>query len=194
MNAMRRDAKAGLFNTIVVHKWDRFARNRVESTIVKTLLRAEYGVQIYSVIEQSQDDGLGSDGILMEGFSEILAEWNSLVIGVEISKAMLEKHEQGYHLTRPPFGYDMVNKELIVNEREAEAVRLCYTLYATSDYSWNDLTRIVNEHRYATKTGRKFSKDMVRGILTNRVYIGEVKYQPVKYSDDGKVPPVYRAN
>jgi len=65
MNAMRRDAKAGLFNTIVVHKWDRFARNRVESTIVKTLLRAEYGVQIYSVIEQSQDDGLGSDGILM---------------------------------------------------------------------------------------------------------------------------------
>ena len=41
---MRRDARKQKFDALVVHKFDRFARNRMDALAMKSLLRDTYGV------------------------------------------------------------------------------------------------------------------------------------------------------
>ncbi len=186
LNQLLRDAKRQLFDTVVVHKFDRFSRDRLDSLLVKSYLRNDYKITIHSVSERGQDDDDSPTAKLTEGVFEVLAEHYSINLAAEVRKAMTEKHAQGYHLTRPPLGYDMVEKELVINEPEAEIVRLCFELYATGQYSWKVLMNTLNEQGRCTKNGRPFSKQSIRSMVNNRLYIGEVAYQPVAYSADRK--------
>lgn len=43
---MRRDARQQKFNALVVHKFDRFARNRTDALTTKSLLRQSCGVNV----------------------------------------------------------------------------------------------------------------------------------------------------
>ena len=63
---MRRDARKRKFDALVVHKFDRFARNRTDALALKSLLRQDYGVKVYSVSEPSEDSD-GPMGALIEG-------------------------------------------------------------------------------------------------------------------------------
>lgn len=184
---LRRDASNHNFDAVVVHKWDRFGRSRMDSLVIKSLLRKEYGVKVYSVTEMSQDDEeSGAIGMLMEGVSELIAEWYSVNLGTEVSKAHAEKHQQGYHITRPPFGYDKDGKELVKNPQEVPGVVLTFQLYATGKYSYEDVASALNKAGYRAKTGRPFAKDTVRVILSNKIYVGYVSYHKMRQNSKGK--------
>ena len=43
---MRHDARKKLFDAVVVHKFDRFARNRTDALAIKSLLRYDYGIKV----------------------------------------------------------------------------------------------------------------------------------------------------
>jgi DNA invertase Pin-like site-specific DNA recombinase len=43
---MRRDAKSRRFDALIVHKFDRFARNRTNALAIKSLLRHDYGIKV----------------------------------------------------------------------------------------------------------------------------------------------------
>jgi site-specific DNA recombinase len=51
---MRRDARKGKFDAVIVHKFDRFARNRTDALAIKSLLRYDYGIKVFSVNEPSE--------------------------------------------------------------------------------------------------------------------------------------------
>jgi hypothetical protein len=55
---MRRDASKGKFDALIVHKFDRFARNRTDALAIKSLLRRDYNIKVFSASEPSED----SDG------------------------------------------------------------------------------------------------------------------------------------
>jgi len=64
---MIQDSKDGKFDVIIVHKVDRFARNRYESAIYKHNLK-KHGIKVaYSA--QTIDDSL--EGVLMEGMLRV---------------------------------------------------------------------------------------------------------------------------
>lgn len=69
---MRREAKERRFDALVVHKFDRFARNRTDALAIKSLLRQDYGVKVFSVTEPSEDSD-GAIGALIEGIMESVA-------------------------------------------------------------------------------------------------------------------------
>ena len=48
------DARAGRFDAIVVHKFDRLARDRYDSVTYKALLRKKLGLKVLSASEPSQ--------------------------------------------------------------------------------------------------------------------------------------------
>ena len=53
---------------------------------------------------------------------------------------------------QPPLGYDVdeVTKLLVINEKEAEAVRMIFDLY-TSGYGYGHIISELNAHGYKTK-------------------------------------------
>jgi site-specific DNA recombinase len=174
---MHRDASKNKFDALIVHEFDRFARNRTDALAVKSLLRRDYGIKVFSTSEPSEDSD-GAIGALIEGIMECVAEWYSRNLSEETTKGKKERATQGYHNNRAPFGYDKnEDKMLIPNDQERVGLLMAFELYATGVYSDDEVARELNKQGYRSKTGRPFSTDTVRDILQNRNYLGYVKYQ-----------------
>jgi site-specific DNA recombinase len=182
---MRRDARRGKFDALVVHKFDRLARNRANALAIKSLLRRDYGIKVFSVTEPSEDSD-GAIGALIEGIMEAVADWYSRNLASEVAKGKRERAEQGWHNNQAPFGYDKnEDKQLIVNAQEAKGVRLAFETYAQGKVSDTDVARLVNAEGYHTKRGALFSNETMRDLLQNRTYLGYVRYQPYKRNSNG---------
>lgn len=181
---MRQDARKAKFDALVVHKFDRFSRNRTDALAIKSLLRYDYNIKVYSVTEPSEDSD-GAIGALIEGIMESVAEWYSRNLAAEVAKGRKEKGTQGFHNNQAPFGLKKVEKRLVPDETELPGLRMAFQAYATGNYGYADIARLLNENGYHSKSGRPFSKDTVRDILRNRIYIGEVRYQETRRNSDG---------
>jgi site-specific DNA recombinase len=182
---LRRDARHRKFDAIVVHKFDRFARNRTESLAIKSLLRHDYGIKVFSVSEPSEDSD-GPMGALIEGIMESVADWYSQNLSAETAKGKKERSHQGKHNNRAPFGMKKDKSGILIpDEDELPGLQMAYEKYATGNYSDMDIAHLLNEAGYRSKTGRRFSKDTVRDILQNKTYLGKTKYQKYKRRSDG---------
>ena len=62
------DADKGAFQYIIVYKFDRFARNRIDSIMYKAQLKKQYGIRVVSATEPVSDD---EGGEIYEMFLEI---------------------------------------------------------------------------------------------------------------------------
>lgn len=182
---MRKDARHNKFDALVVHKFDRFARSRTDALAVKSLLRYDYGLKVFSVTEPSEDSD-GPMGALIEGIMESVADWYSQNLSAETSKGKKERALQGLHNSGAPFGMKKnKDKVLIPDEDELPGLQLAFALYATGKYSDTDIAGELNKRGYKSKRGRPFSKETVRDILQNPTYLGKVKYQKYQRNGDG---------
>lgn len=165
---MVQDAKAGLFDVLVVHKLDRFARNRYDSAFYKRELRRA-DVRLESVLEQLDDS---PESVLLESLLEGLAEYYSKNLSREAMKGMKETALQGKHVGGiPPLGYDVVDQKYVINEYEASAVRLIFEMY-DQGFGYNAIIKKLNELGYRSKRGGPFGKNSLHDLLKNEKYIG----------------------
>jgi len=99
----RRAAKP--FDIILVWKYSRFARNREDSIIFKTMLR-KAGVQVISITEPFEDTPTGR---LLEAMIESLDEFYSANLGEEVTRGMRESASRGFYVASyAPYGYRKV--------------------------------------------------------------------------------------
>jgi DNA invertase Pin-like site-specific DNA recombinase len=121
---MVEDSKQDRFNLLMVHKLDRFARNRQDSIGYRMELKRN-GVSLISVLEYLDEDS--PESVILESVLEAMAEYYSKNLAREVKKGMKENALQCISTGgRPPFGY-LLNpdtRRYEVNEDEAPAVRL----------------------------------------------------------------------
>lgn len=166
---MIHDSKSGIFDLIVVHKLDRFARNRYDSAFYKNELK-KHGVRIISVLEQLDDS---PESVILESVLEGLAEYYSKNLAREVRKGLNENALKALHNGGiAPLGFN-VNKDQTysINPTEAQAVRLIYEMYANG-YGYNMIAKTLNDGGYKTKLNRPFGKNSIFDILRNEKYIG----------------------
>lgn len=169
-------SKPRKFDIILVHKFDRFSRNREDSVVYKSLLKKEYGIPVVSISEPLDPDDKMS--VIMEAFLEAMAEYYSLNLSGEVKKGQLEKHSKGELQTNPSFGYNASNNKLIVNEDEANVVKMIFEQYAIDNIPMMQIARNVNALNVKTKRGHHFENRTIYYILNNPVYIGKLRYTP----------------
>jgi hypothetical protein len=99
----------------------------------------------------------------------------------------------------PPLGYDVENRQLVINETEAETVRSIYKLYLRCD-GVRDLKEDLDRQGIRSKTrsyangktvgGVPLSRGMLYRLLSNPVYIGRVSHKDKTYDGqhDGIIP------
>ena len=73
------------------------------------------------------------------------------------------------------FGYDVVNKEYVINEKEAKVVRKRFDM-RQKGYSLIDISVELNKLGYKTKRGTEFKKNSLYDLLKNEKYIGNYIY------------------
>lgn len=163
------DSKYHQFNIILVHKLDRFARNRYDSAVYKRELKKN-GVSVYSVLENLDDS---PESIMMESVLEGMSEYYSQNLAREVMKGMRETALQCKHTGgKPPLGYDLnADGKLIINQGEAELVQQIFKMYL-GNYSYSKMAEVLNKKGYRTKTGSLFRKNSFYSILRQEKYTG----------------------
>lgn len=174
------------FDLILVWKFSRFARNRQDSIVYKSLLRKECGVEVVSITEQLGHD---STAILMEALLEAMDEYYSVNLGQEVCRGMQEKFSRGGVITRAPFGYRMEDGQYQPDEETAPAVRMIFRDFAAGS-SCRSIAGRLNRMGYRTINGRPFESRTVSYILSNPVYLGMLR----RADPNGSPPDRYYRN
>lgn len=177
------DSGKGIFDIVLVHKLDRFSRDRYDSAIYKKRLMKN-NVQLCSVLERIDDS---PESIMMESVLEGMAEYYSRNLGREVMKGMKETALQCKHTGGcPPLGYDVgEDRRLVINQHEAEAVKAIFEMFAEG-YGYSAIADYLNEHGYTTKRGRIFGKNSLYEILNNEKYTGVFVFNRAAAKSDSK--------
>ena len=158
-----------IHDVVVFHKVDRNARDECDYYFHRAQLKKR-GVR-YEYAAQNIDDS--PEGQMMEGLLVSMAAYYSRNLAKEVIKGMKENAYQCLHTGgKPPLGYDVgPDKKYVINEREAAAVRLIFSMRATGE-NYKVILDALNERGYKTKTGHTFGKNSLNEILRNRKYVG----------------------
>ena len=182
---MVKDSNDSLFDVVIVHKLDRFARNRYDSAHYKHILKRN-GVVLRSVVENLDDS---PESIVLESVLEGMAEYYSQNLAREVMKGLTENALKGIHTGGiPPFGYDVdpTTKKLVLNEREAVGVRMIFQK-TIEGVGYTDIINELNALGFRGKRGQVFAKNSICSILRNPKYTGDYYYNRSKSKDiDGK--------
>ncbi|MCI5726594.1 MAG: recombinase family protein [Clostridium sp.] len=106
-----------------------------------------------------------------------MAEYYSKNLARETMKGLKEnaykcKHTGGL----APLGYDVnSDKRYVINEREAESVRLIFDMYI-SGYTQSEMVNELNARGFKTKVGAIFRANSIHSVLTNEKYTGVYIY------------------
>jgi site-specific DNA recombinase len=177
------DSSKGIFDIVLVHKLDRFSRDRYDSAIYKKRLKKNH-VTLCSVLEKMDDS---PESIMMESVLEGMAEYYSKNLAREVMKGMNETALQCKHTGgSTPLGFDLDHeKHLVINPHEAEAVKIIFEMY-DNGYGYSDIITTLNQNGYTTKKGCTFGKNSLYEILGNEKYTGTFVFNRLSSSEDGK--------
>ena len=171
---MIKDSANKQFDAVIVHKLDRFARNRYDSAFYKNILKKN-NVKLISVLENLQDS---PESVILESVIEGMNEYYSLNLSREVRKGLQENALECKVTGGPPaLGYsvDRCTQKYVINEYEAEAVRLIFRMYLEG-YSYTEIIDTLNTKGYRTRRGIPFAKNSLYAILRNERYTGVYIY------------------
>lgn len=144
---MIKDSEMNIFQAVIVHKLDRFARNRYDNAFYKRLLKKN-GIRLISVLEPLDDS---PESIILESVLEGMAEYYSRNLAREVMKGLKENAFQAkFNGGIAPLGYDIKDGYYVINEKEAEAVKLIFKMY-NDGYSYGCIIDELNLRGYKTK-------------------------------------------
>lgn len=179
---MIQDSAKGDFQLLIVHKLDRFARNRNDSIAYRMKLQRNH-ITLLSVLEPFDEDR--PETILLQSVIEGMNEFYSKNLSREVKKGLKENALKCVHTGgTPPLGYD-VDKEtrrLVINEHEAEAVRLIFQM-VVAGHGYMEIMNRLKQDGYKTKAKRDFGKNSIYEILHNRKYKGDYIFNRVAGAD-----------
>ena len=167
----RAKQKPAPFEAILVYSLSRFARNREDSIVYKTMLRKELHIDLISV---TQDLGSDKSSILLEALLEAMDEYYSVDLAENVKRGMAERLSRGEPVSAPPYGYQMRQGRLEEQKQEAETVRWLFTHYAAGA-SYRELSQQLNAAGCKTKRGNPWQPRAVAYVLHNPVYVGSMR-------------------
>jgi DNA invertase Pin-like site-specific DNA recombinase len=173
--AMLGDAESGQLDVIVVHKLDRFSRNRrVAFEAFERLAKA--GVGFVSMSEQM--DYSSPSGQLMLTMHVGLSQFYSDNLAFETKKGKAERKAQGFYNGIVPFGLKKhADSGLPVPDPETYPGLILAFQLAAQGKSDREVADALNTAGYRTTGNRgrnPFTKDTVCCVLKNRFYLGEL--------------------
>ena len=174
MIQMLKDAEEKKFAAIFVYKLDRFSRSIKDLILTIDQLKT-WDIDFISL--QDKIETASASGKLMFHIISAFAEFERNIIGDRTTFGMNRKATEGGFITRAPKGYKLVNKELIIDEQQAEEINQIFHEFLETDYS---LSKIARKHDMTTPGLIK--------LLKNTTYLGKVKF--AEQESDGKHQPI----
>ena len=168
------DIEQGKVDTVVVYKVDRLTRSL--SDFAKIIERFDRrSVSFVSVTQQFNTTS--SMGRLTLNVLLSFAQFEREVTGERIRDKIAASKRKGMWMGGiVSLGYDLKNRQLLVNEKEAESVRYIFKTYLRLRCV-SKLKSNLDERGIRSKGGKPFSRGALYHLLRNRLYIGEIPHK-----------------
>ena len=177
------DAKAGKFDMVISWKINRVSR-KLEDVLKIVNLLEKNNITFKSYSEPFETDTPA--GRMQFQMMALIGEFERGTIAQNVKMGMIAKAKSGNWCDGRVLGCDLVpnnspeeekkgKNKLKINEKEAEIVRFIFNEYSKGK-GYKAITNQINKLGYKTKKGNDFSVGSIRDILTNPVYIGEIRY------------------
>ena len=163
------------FDAILVYDFSRFARNKDESVMYKTLLRKKLGIDVISITQPLTE---GKEAVILESMYEAMDEYYSLNLSENVKRGKIEKASRGEFQGKAPDGYiyDKNIRGLIVNPERAEVIKMIFKKWIEPELSIKGLTMFMNSTGIKTTLGHQWTDRSMKLILQNPAYIGKVRF------------------
>ncbi len=178
------DVATGKVDIILLYKIDRLTRSLADfAKIVEVLDKA--GASFVSITQSFNTTT--SMGRLTLNMLLSFAQFEREVTGERIRDKVAASKRKGMWMGGPiPFGYDVADRKLVINEAEAEQVRHIFDRYLTANSIEQMLPELaasgVRSKPRTTRVGRPFGGTPfrhggIRHIFSNRIYLGVVSHK-----------------
>lgn len=173
------DVKGGEVDCVVVYTLDRLSRETKDSIEVTSFFRRHRVnfVAVTQIFDNNTPMGKFVQTVL-SGAAQLERE----MIVERVKNKIATSKEQGLWMGGTlPLGYDVKDKELIINGKEAKTVKHIFERYMELK-SMAELARELNSQGYRTKARFDiFKKATVRRIITNPIYMGKIRHYEKEY-------------
>lgn len=166
-------------DVIIVYKLDRLSRSQKDTMyLIEDVFRPN-SVELISM--QESFDTSTAFGSATVGMLSVFAQLERKAISERMITGRVERAKKGlYHTggqSRPPAGYDFKDKQLVINEYEAAAIRDLFRLFNEGLGR-----RSLSEYLQKNYPGRnKWLPSSIDRMLKNDIYIGRVKFSGESY-------------
>ena len=182
--------KAKPFDVILVWKLSRFARNREDSVIYKSLLKRQQ-ILVTSVNEPVDESPAGS---LLEGIIEVIDEFYSANLSQDTVRGMKENATRGgRNGGSTPFGYRLTSEQqgaaiksrLVPDENKAPIVTRAFDL-AFHGQGAREIASSLNRDGLRTRRGKQFAATVINQMLRNEAYAGTLVWNRYSKASGGR--------
>lgn len=161
--------KSGKISRIMVTKLDRMSRRLLD---LLNLIDMFQNCEVSFVsISESFDTNTPSGRLTLQVLGAV-AEFERERIRERVFENMFHAATTGKWLTQSPYGYDLLDKSLVINDKEAVIVRRVYDLYLNEGLGFYSIAKRLNEEGIPSRQRKEWSIRAIKLMLTNPVYKG----------------------
>ena len=169
---MIEECKAGLTDIVVVKSISRLGRDTVEVLDAINTLRES---QVRIIFKQDELDTLTAGSSLLISTIEACTQAENEIRSANIKWGIKQRAKNGSlgFYRRKCYGYDKDKSgELVINEEQAEVVRLIFDLYLKGESVGGIIKELEDRNIKSPKGKDNWPKRSVEEILSNEKYIG----------------------
>ena len=189
------DIERGRIDIVVVYKIDRLTRSLADFAKMVDVFD-QHDVSFSAVTQQI--NSATSMGRLMLNVLLSFAQFEREVTSERIRDKIAAAKRKGMWMGGvPSIGYDVVNRQLVVNDAEAAVVRRIFeemltigspTQIAANLTAEGITTKAWTTQEGQTRSGTRIDKKYLHKLLRNRIYLGELSHKGNWYP--GAHPPI----
>ena len=167
-------ARAKEFNVILIHKFDRFARNDYDFITYEKELE-DLGIIVESVSEPG--DASTPAGYISRRMMQVISSWYSKNLAVEVKKGLLRKVETGGWPKMAPFGYsnkhDKNSTWIEVDPKNGPLVTEAFKEFGSGKWTLESWAEHAYSLGYRSRLGNRIGRSKWSDIFHHRLYLGE---------------------
>ncbi len=176
----------GHADAILCWKLDRLSRNPIDTGTITSLLQNN----IIKEIKTYQKTYYPGDNAIVMAVELAMANQYSRDLSTNVKRGLRTKLKNGDWPWVAPIGYlnDTINKSIVIDPKSSKYIKKAFEMYATGNYSYKDIEKILYEKGFRSKSGKKVSHALLHHSLTNTFYYGIMERQGEYFK--GKHKPI----
>ena len=170
-----RDARAGLFDLLLVYRVDRLARS--VRGLAQILEELEAAKVIFRSATEPFETG-SAPGRMMIQMLGVFAEFERATLIDRVVAGMERKASRGeWHGGKTPFGYAGDSNALTIVTSEAVVVRQIFELCRSERFGARAIANWLNQAGTRTRSGKPWGHKTILDMLRNPIYAGNVAFR-----------------